>query len=175
MRKNKPELYLAIFILTVVAATTLLYFETTKNPYGIFPEKLGDMNISFYREGDAAMNEVKSLHGGANFEISNAYIADYRSTSGNKAKFWVSESKDDEEAVSLLEAMKERVGKSGMFSNSTSSIVEGIKVYFVAGQPQVGLYNYFYARGKRVFWIQIDDPDAAYREGILKESIRTIT
>ncbi len=63
MRKSKSELYLAIFIIAVIAATAFSYLQTQeKSSYGIFPEKLGDMSIALYREGDAAMAEVKSLH-----------------------------------------------------------------------------------------------------------------
>lgn len=176
MRKNKSELYLAIFIIAVIAATASFYFLTQdKNNDGMFPEKLGDMSLALYRDGDAAMTEVKSLHRGLNFELENAYIANYRSSAGSKAKFWVSGSKNNEEAASLLAAMNSRVGKTGMFSDSTPMSIDGITVYFTAGRsPELGLYHYFYAKDKRVFWIQIDNSDEAYRIGIVKESIKRI-
>ena len=175
MRKNKSEIYLAIFIIAVIAATALLYQGTQeKNSAAIFPEKLGDMSLALYREGDAAMTEVKSLHRGANVEIENAYIANYRSTQASKAKFWVSESKTSEEAASLLAAMNSRVGKTGMFSDSTPMSIEGITVYFVRGSLELGLYHYFYAKDKMVFWIQIDNPDEAYRRNFVREAIKRI-
>ena len=176
MRKNKSEIYLAIFIIAVIAATAFLYLETQeKNTTGMFPEKLGDMSLALYRDGDAAMTEVKGLHGNnPDVKIENAYIANYRSTPSSKAKFWVSESKTKEEAASLLESMNSRVGKTGMFSEPTPLDIEGITVYFVRGKPELGLYHYFYARDKRVFWIQIDNPDEAYRLNFVKESIKRI-
>lgn len=175
MRKNKSELYLALFIIATVAGTILVYTQAQEeNASGIFPEKLGDMSLSLYREGDVAMTEVKNLHRGANVEIENAFIANYRSPAGNKAKFWISESKNSGEAALLLAAMNSRVGKTGMFSESMPVSVEDITVYFVTGQPELGLYHYFYAKDKRVFWIQIDNPDEAYRTGIVKESIKRI-
>ncbi|MCX9010817.1 MAG: hypothetical protein OIN66_06810 [Candidatus Methanoperedens sp.] len=175
MRKNKSELYLVLFIIAVIAGTAFLYIQTQeKNASSIFPEKLGDMSLALYRDGDAAMTEVKSLHRGANVEIEKAFIANYRGSAGNKAKFWVSESKNSEEAASLLAAMNSRVGKTGMFSDSTPVNVEGITVYFVTGQPELGLYHYFYAKGNRVFWIQVDNADEAYRLSIVKESIKRI-
>jgi hypothetical protein len=80
-----------------------------------------------------------------------------------------------EEAASLLASMNSKVGKTGMFSDSTPMNIEGITVYFVSGLSQeVGLYHYFYAKGDRVFWIQIDNPDESYRIGIVKESIKRI-
>ena len=177
MKKNKSGIYLAIFIIAVIAGTTLLYVQTQeKNTTGIFPEKLGDMSLALYREGDTAMEAVKELHGNnPGVRIENAYIANYRSDSGNKAKFWVSESATGEEAASLLVAMNSKVGKTGMFSDSTPMNIEGITVYFVSGLSQeIGLYHYFYAKGDRVFWIQIDNPDESYRIGIVKESIKRI-
>ena len=179
MKKNRSEIYLAIFIIAVIAITGLLYLQMQKNPYGMFPEKLGDMNIVLYRDGDVAMNEVKGLHGNnPGVIIENAYIAtyiaNYRNTSASKAKFWVSESKTREEAASLLESMNSRVGKTGMFSESTSMDMEGITVYFVTGRPELGMYHYFYAKDKRVFWIQVDNPDEAYRLNFVKESIKRV-
>lgn len=180
MRKSKSELYLAIFIIAVIAATASFYYLTQeKNDYGMFPEKLGDMNIALYREGEAAMAEVKQLHGNSPIvKIEDAYIANYRNSRGSKAKFWVSGSKNNEEAASLLMAMNSRVGKTGVFSDSTSCTscsIDGIKVYFTAGRsPELGLYHYFYAKDKRVIWIQIDNPDEYYRIGIVKESLKRI-
>lgn len=176
MRKNKFELYLILFIIAVIAGTALLYTQTQgKSASGTFPEKLGDMSLALYREGDAAMTEVKGLHGNnPDVRIENAYIASYRSSSGSKAKFWVSESESSGEAVSLLEEMNSRVGKTGMFSDSTPVNIEGLTVYFVTGKPEVGLYHYFYAKDKRVFWVQVDNPDKAYRLNIVKESIKRI-
>ncbi|HEY9245670.1 MAG TPA: hypothetical protein VIO11_02375 [Candidatus Methanoperedens sp.] len=175
MRKKKYELYLAIFIIAVIGVTALLYQETQKNPYGIFPEKLGDMNIALYRSGDEAMTAVKELHGNnPGLKIEAAYIANYRSAPDSKAKFWVSESKTKDDTLSLLESMNSRVGKTGMFSDSTPMNIEGITVYFVSGKPEVGLYHYFYAKDKMLYWIQIDNPDEAYRLNFVKESIKRI-
>ena len=46
MKKNRSEIYLAIFIIAVIAVTAFLYQETQKNPYGMFPEKLSDMTLA---------------------------------------------------------------------------------------------------------------------------------
>ncbi len=94
-KKNRYEIYLAIFIIAVIAGTALLYFNSQeKNNTSMFPEKLGDMNLVLYRDGDIAMNEVRGLHGNnPDVNIENAFVADYRGTSTSTAKFWVSESK----------------------------------------------------------------------------------
>ncbi len=176
MKKNRSEIYLAVFIIAVIGVTAFLYLQTQeKNTKGIFPEKLGDMSLALYRDGDAAMTEVKALHGNnPDVRIENAYIANYRSTPASKAKFWVSESKTKEEAASLLETMNSRVGTTGMFSESTPLNIEGITVYFVSGKPELGLYHYFYAKDKRVFWVQIDNPDESYRLNFVRETIKRI-
>jgi len=47
MRKNRSEIYLAIFIIAVIAVTAFLYIQTQeKNTAGMFPEKLGDMSLA---------------------------------------------------------------------------------------------------------------------------------
>ena len=175
MRKNRSEIYLAIFIIAVIAITASAYLLTReKSSTSMFPDKLGDMSLALYRYGDVAMTEVKGLHGNNPVKIENAYIANYRSSPESKAKFWVSESGTSEEAVSLLETMNTRVGKTGMFSDSTPMNIEGITVYFVSGNPELGLYHYFYAKDKRVFWIQIDNPDEAYRLNFMRDAIKRI-
>lgn len=176
MRKNRSEIYLAVFIIGVIAVTALLYLQTQEDGNsGMFPNRLGDMNLALYREGDAAMMEVRGLHGNSPLvTIENAYIASYRSAPANKAKLWVSESKTSEEAALLLDTMNRKVGKTGMFSDSTPLSIEGITVYFVTGLPELGLYHYFYAKDTRVFWIQVDNPDEAYRTGIVSEAIKRI-
>lgn len=175
MKKNKLEIYLVIFIIAVLAISAFLYQQTQKSPYGMFPEKLGDMNMALYRDGEIEMNEVMGLHGNnPGVKIENAYIANYRSPTASKAKFWISESKTTGEAASLLESMDRGVGKSGMFSDSTPMTIEGVTVYFVSGKPELGLYHYFYAKDKRVIWIQVDNPDEAYRLNFVKESLKRI-
>ncbi len=175
MKKNRSEIYLAIFVIAVIAVTVSAYLLTQeKSSTGMFPEKLGDMSLALYKDGNEAMTEVKNLHRGRNVEIEKAFIANYRGAPPTKAKFWVSESKNNEEASSLLTDMNSRVGKTGMFSDSTLMTIESTTVYFVTGRPELGLYHYFYAKDKRVFWIQIDNPDEAYRIGIVKESLKRI-
>lgn len=176
MRKNRSEIYLAIFIIAVITVTAATYLLTReKSSTGMFPDQLGDMSLALYRDGDVAMNEVKGLHGNnPGVVIENAYVANYRGTPPSKAKFWVSESRTSEEALSLLESMNSRVGKTGMFSDSTPMNIEGITVYFVSGKPELGLYHYFYAKDKKVFWIQIDNPDEAYRLNFMREAIERI-
>ena len=64
MRKNRSEIYLVIFIIAVIAITASAYLLTReKSSTSMFPDKLGDMRLALYRDGDVAMTEVKGLHG----------------------------------------------------------------------------------------------------------------
>lgn len=63
MGKNRTEIYLAIFIIAVIAVTAAAYLLTQeKSSTSMFPDKLGDMSLALYRDGDIAMTEVKGLH-----------------------------------------------------------------------------------------------------------------
>lgn len=175
MTKNKYTIYLVVSIIIIVG-TALLYFQIDeKDTTGIFPNKLGDMNLAVYNEGDTAIKEINDLHGNSLRKIEKGYVVEYGSNSGSKAKFWVSESASNENAVSLATAMSNMVGKSGMYSDPILMNIEGITVYFVLGHMEhMGLYHYFYPKDNKVYWIQIDNPDESYRINIVKESIREI-
>jgi len=175
MAKNKYIIYLVASIIIIIGAT-LLYFQMyEKDTTGIFPNKLGDMNLAVYEEGDTAIKKINDLHGNSLRKIEKGYVVEYKSSSGSKAKFWVSESVSNDNAVSLTTAMSKMVGKSGMYSDPIPMNIEGITVYFVLGHMEhMGLYHYFYPKDNKVYWIQIDNPDESYRINIVKESIRKI-
>lgn len=163
VRKTSLILYPVILLLASIAITAFL--DTgQEDPTGIFPEYIGDMRIVSYFEGVQAISEVKSLHRPGSMELTNAYIVEYRGT--GKVKFWVSESGD---AGSLFSAMKDMVGKTGIFSEPVS--LEGTIAYHVTGP---GGYHYFWVKGNRVFWVQIDYPDKAFQRSIVEESIKNI-
>ena len=176
MIENKSELYAAIFVIAIIAGAALFYSQNhEKDTIGIFPKKLGDMSLTLYNEGDVAIEQIKELHGGTPRKIENAYVVVYNSNSSNKAKFWVSESTNNDEAVSLVTAMSNMVGKSGMFSDAMPMNIEGITVYFVSAHMEhMGLYHYFYAKNNKVYWLQIDNQDESYRIDIVKKSIKEI-
>lgn len=177
---NKPRL--AIF-LAAIAGTVLAAFigalAATQliggSRSGIFPEKLGEMTLAAYVEGPAAVAEVKALHpNDPVVQMQNAYVARYTGPGTGSARFWVSESATADEAGSLLDAMTRTVGNSGVFSQPSSVPAEGATVYFVQGPPEIGLYNYLYAIDKKVFWVQVDNPDPSRRLDILAEAISRI-
>lgn len=175
MIENKSEALAAIFIIAMIVGAGFIYAQNYgKGTIGIFPDKLGDMSMTSYEGGDAAINDINGLHGGLPRMIENAYIVGYTGNSSSKAKFWVTEAANHGDAISLVNTMSGVVEDSGVYSNRTPMNIEGINVYFVSGKAGHGLYHYFYAKNNRVFWIEIDNSDELYRINFLKESIRRI-
>ena len=175
MIENKSEIFVVIFIIAIIAGSGFLYSQTyEKDTVGIFPDKLGDMNMTSYKGGYAAINDIKELHGGLPRRIENGYVVDYTGNSSSKAKFWVTESANNKDAIAIVNAMNKVVWTAGTYSNSTSMNIEGIDVYFVSGLMGHGMYHYFYAKDNKIFWVQIDNPEELYRINFLKESIERI-
>ncbi len=179
---NRPRtrILLAAFVGTVVVLSigVLLLGQAMKAPSrsGMFPDRLGDMTLSMYLDGPAAVGDVQALHGNAaSVRVDNAYLARYSGAGADRARFWVSDSATAAAAAALLEAMRVKIGAAGPFSRPTALTVEGTTVYFVTGPPEIGRYNYFYARGGSVFWVQIDAADEARRVAILAEAVRRVT
>jgi hypothetical protein len=175
MIENKSEALVAIFIVTAIVGAVFFYSQTyEQSSIGIFPEKLSDMNITSYKGGYAAIEDIKGLHDGLPRRIENAYVVEYGNNSSNKAKFWISEAVSNGEAVSLVNTMSRVVENSGVYSNLTLMNIEGIDVYFVSGLAEYGLYRYFYTKSSEIFWIQVDNPNESRRINFLEESIKRI-
>lgn len=178
---NRPRtpVFLAVvggMVVVLVIGVLVLTQLTKASPSGMFPDKLAGMTLATYVDGPAAVGEVKAMHGNpASVRIDDAYLARYEGAGADRARFWVSVSPTAAEAESLLEAMRGKVGGSGVFSQPSALSMEGTTVYFVIGPPEIGLYNYFYARDKNVYWVQIDGADEARRLDILAESVRRVT
>lgn len=166
-RRRKPVLLALLLGAGAMLAIGVVFAQATKAPRsGIFPDRLGDMTLAMYVDGPAAMDEVRALHGNApGVRIDNAYLARYESAGVDRARFWVSDSASAEVAAALLESMRGKVASTGVFGQPSALTVAGATVYFVTGPPEIGLYNYLYARGRHVFWVQIDAADEAGRCG----------
>lgn len=176
-RPRTPILLAVLAGTIVLLAIGVLVAQATKAPRsGMFPDTLGDMTLAMYVDGPAAVGEVMALHGNAaSVRIDNAYLARYEGAGADRARFWVSDSATAAEAASLLESMRGKVASTGVFSQPSALTVEGTTAYFVTGPPEIGLYNYFYARGRSVYWVQIDGADEARRVSILAEAVKRVT
>ncbi len=176
-RPRTPILLAALVGAVVMLAIGVVLAQATKAPRsGMFPDTLGDMKLAMYVDGPAAVGQVMALHGNvASVRIDNAYLARYEGTRADRARFWISDSATAGEAASLLESMRGKVARTGVFSQPSALTVEGTTVYFVTGPPEIGPYNYFYARGRSVYWVQIDGADEARRVSILAEAVKRVT
>lgn len=174
MIESKSDVLVAMLIVAAIVGGALLFYPGHREDFvGIFPKQLGGMNITSYDGGYDAIEKIKGLHGGLPRRIDVAYVVDYSSNS-SKAKFWVTESANNNDAIALVNAMNKVVDTSGVYSNPTPIKIENIDIYFVSGSSGHGLYHYFYAKDNRIFWVEIDNSDESYRMNFLKESIKRI-
>lgn len=175
-RPRTPVFLAAVAGAAVVLVLGALVVAQPRTPRSeLFPDKLADMSLTVYVDGAAAVAEVRALHrNNSGVQMLNAYLVRYSGAGSDRARFWVSESSSDAEAASLAAAMRSTVGNSGVFSQPSPLTLEGLTAYFVTGPPEIGTYNYFYAKGRLVVWVQIDSPDEARRMDILGESVRRI-
>jgi hypothetical protein len=175
MVENKSEILVGIFIILMIVCGAILYSENEKNvdKIGMFPVHFVDMNISTYKGGYEAIQDIKGLHGGLPRDIENAYVVEY-GNNYSKAKFWVTEAPSNNDAVSLVDAMNSVVNNSGVYSNSTTINIDGINVYFVSGSSGHGLFHYFYAKDNKIFWVEIDNPNKEYRMTFLRDAVEEI-
>lgn len=173
---RSPILLAAVAGAAVVLALGALVVAQPKTPRSaLFPDKLAELTLAVYADGAAAIAEVQALHrNNAGVQMVNAYLVRYSGSGADRARFWVSESASDADAASLVAAMRSTVGNSGVFSQPSPLTLEGLTAYFVTGPPEIGTYNYFYAKGRLVVWVQIDGPDQARRMDVLGESMRRI-
>jgi hypothetical protein len=175
-RRRSPILLAALAGIGVVLALGVLVVTQPRTSSSkLFPDELAGMPLAVYVDGAAAIAEVQALHrDNPSVKMVNAYLVRYSGTGTARARFWVSEATSDTEAASLVAAMRSTVGNSGVFSQPVPLTLEGLAAYSVKGPPEIGTYNYFYAKGRLVVWVQIDGPDEARRMGILGESVRRI-
>lgn len=164
-------------VLLVAAALLMLlsmvYFYEPSGGNSIFPDTIEDLKLTNYFEGDAARQDVQSLHG-MEMNVKSAYKAIYRGDS--KVTIWMSESGSEEDASSLLDKMVAGIramNSRGMvlFSDPEVRQISGIKMYYSVGD---GEFHYYYVKGVRLFWIAINNPDPDYQRRIVESAIRDI-
>ncbi|GAW93744.1 hypothetical protein [Calderihabitans maritimus] len=129
-----------------------------------FPQALAGMPLVHLVTGEQAIAQISKLHG-TNIPIENGYIAMYRSED-RQAVLWISESATSEEAEELLKIMDEKMPGSSAFSNYTVKVIDGKTYYYVTG---IGMHNYYYLKGNRVYWLGTNVEPA---EDILKEAVK---
>lgn len=147
-----------ILILALVVMGTLVYNSTAHNGKSLtessFPKTLQGLPLVQVVSGPQAMGMISELHG-SSIAIKQGYIAQYQGAQG-QIMIWISESNNSSEAAQLFQIMDQKIsqpsGKSGQppFTNRSELKIDGYKVIAVQG---MGMENYYYQSGTKVFWV----------------------
>ncbi|HLC25411.1 MAG TPA: hypothetical protein VJM80_01430 [bacterium] len=122
------------------------------------PATLGDMRLDHSLQGKEALKDISRLHG-KTFDLKDGFVGHY-SNKTSKAMVWLSESKNLEQSLQLLQMMTAEIRRGrGPYSNFQEFDIGGKVVYTVDGQGQ---QHYFYGAGKRNVWLAVD-PGAAQK------------
>ena len=204
MRKNKPGLYLAIFIVAVIVLTAFLYLQAQGNKqYGIFPGKLGDMTLTSYETGEKAALQISGMEGLKDIPMTNAYSAVYKGKKGTMW-MWVAEPPDHNIANDAFNSMNSMSGGSsghdehenpddagqsgsshGEAGMMNQNFTTPVKLHIVEFEtPEVfamnadNMNNYYYFKMNynmgRVYWIIVDSYDMEYQLSIVKQAVMDI-
>jgi hypothetical protein len=164
VRRGKQGVYL-IAIISIIIASVVLLYESEKT---LFPEKLGDMELKLHREGDVAIREIKGSHEAKdNVNPSDAHVARYRNSAGDRATVSVTVKETNLRAVEAVESMNRGMG--GMFSMPETLEINSLKVYYTEGG---GEYHYYYPKNDLVIWIAISNPDKLYQSRLMGEAVK---
>ncbi len=119
-----------------------------------FPKQLAGLPLVKLSTGPDAVKSISRLHG-TGIDVVRGIVAMYGSHDGSRQLMvWVSESRSKAEATKLLNIMDEKMPNSNAFSNYQVKILDGRTYYYVSG---IGLDNYYYQKGKRLYWVAIKD------------------
>lgn len=161
MRKVLPLIVLAVF--AVVMVIVFISFRPAQQeaaPLNLnLPEKWQEFTRSANTAGQDALAAFQKEHE-KKISWKDGTKADY--TDG-KAKFtvWVAAGVDDGHANQMVLDMAKRIGGSHATFKEPAAVDLGVvKGYKTEGQ---GNMNYFYAKGRQVYWIGVNgaaDPDA---------------
>ncbi len=150
MKRRKNSIFLIAAIAAIIIASAVLLSLSQKT---FFPEKLGDMELKLYREGDVAISEIRNSHSAKDNALPDeAHVARYRNS-----------------AVEKVDNMTRGMG--GMFSSPETSEINRLKIYYTEGG---GEYHYYYSKNNLVIWIALSNPERTYRSMLIDEAIKSI-
>ncbi|MBO8168597.1 MAG: hypothetical protein H0Z35_05320 [Thermoanaerobacteraceae bacterium] len=155
---NKKVLLVAV-ILVVALGSWLLFGQAEDLPSlseEEFPKELAGMSLIKLVTGEEAKRNISQLHG-VEIEVDKGLIAMFGAENGSRHMvIWVTESSNKAEATKLLQIMDEKMPDSKAFSNYQVKLLNGHTYYYVSG---IGLDNYYYQKGRRLYWVGIKDKD----------------
>jgi len=129
-----------------------------------FPPHLGGLELTHQVSGPEAIRDIERLHG-VRMDMADASIFHY-SAGGERVQVWVARAPSEKGAEDLLQRMTLGMeGGDSPFTPPRPQIMDGQEVFFSQGQ---GAYHYYYRKGDRVIWVQIEarDPQLLLQEAL---------
>ncbi len=118
------------------------------------PQQFAGLPRSKLLSGEEARRQVSSMHGKA-FAVRDAFVAEY-ADGRERVALWVMIAPDQVAAQTLVAKMTDRIGAANsVFSPPRPTQVAGVATYQSNG---MGLSNYYYALGNRVYWLGLSSP-----------------
>jgi len=111
------------------------------------PDRLAGSRQTFVARGDAAMRQVRRLHGGG-LELRDAAFAVY---GAGAASVWMAEARDTALAARFVTDMRARIGRGDTpFRVDSTATVAGREVVVLTG---MGQRHWCFRTGRRVVWV----------------------
>lgn len=132
-----------------------------------FPKQIGNLKLNEFLIGQEAINSINQLHG-MNIEIVQGYVANYGSGS-QQVKVWVSEVENTEAAANQVQRMTQKIAnESDVYTEPAVFQIKGIDFWQTRG---AGMNNYYYRKGKKIYWLATKGVDPASVMGVLLRNL----
>jgi hypothetical protein len=177
MPEENKKLSRLLVITTVIFIAIVIVFAIQPDNSRVFsdesldfPQTLGNLTLIENYSGEQAYNEIKNMHLG-DFDFIEGYVAGYWGDSGSSAKLWVSLFHTETESKKIVERMTDAISRGGTpFSIPLEVTVNNTenKIYWSVG---LGQEHYYWANGRLVIWMALEELDVAETNEILIEAI----
>jgi hypothetical protein len=126
--------------------------DSKQNIDKMFPTVLAGMTRIEVITGQKAIESVSKLHG-TNIEAADAYVVSYQGKGKDQILFWVSDSKNEQEAKGLFTSMDSKMPKTSYFQNYKAVNIAGKEYKSVTSQD--GMQHYYWLKGISNIWVGI--------------------
>ncbi len=145
---------IAIVLIIMLAASFLYLSDSRKS---IFTEKVGDMTLSGYDTGNAAVQQISSMYGLKDIPLAKAYSAVYRSNRGTM-RMWVVEAPEHNAANDAFNAMNTMLGgPSGNEEHGNSGNMGNMNSQYM--DSNMDLMNNNFTKPVKLDIIEFEKPD----------------
>lgn len=169
MSNKRLKLAGAVILTVALVIIGALIYNSINNNRKIlnessFPKSLQGLPLAQVVSGPQAMGMINKLHG-SDIAIKQGYIASYQGNQG-QIMIWVSESNNSSDANQLFQIMDQKISQSETsnqsgqppFTSRRELKINDIDVVSVQG---MGMENYYYRTGARVYWVAAAGVDPA--------------